>query len=74
MKVVYANGKEGNLPENQGRNLTIKGRFSKEDWEDLKLEMEILGIIKFEDPFLKFLGADLTSIEYVENQIVSHSN
>ena len=72
MKVVYSNGKKGKLKDSEAQNLYVIGRRTKEDWEDLKLTMESLGIIKFEDPFLGPLGGDMIAIEYVVNQIGAH--
>lgn len=72
MKVIYSDGTKGELSEENSKNLYIQNRFTLEDWQTLKNEMDKLGIIKFEDPFLSKLGADLVSIEYVKNQIAAH--
>ena len=72
MKVVYSDGTEGNLSLDQCRNLYIKDRFTKKDWEALEFEMNRLNIIKFDDPFLRTFGAKMVSIEYVKEQIAIH--
>ncbi len=72
MKVVYSNGKEGTLPSEQSQNLYISNRFTKEDWEELENEMNRLDIVKFDDPFLHTLGAEMISIEYVRNHVAAH--
>lgn len=72
MKVVFSNGRKGTLPSNVSKNLYVQNRFTKEAWQELENEMIKLDIIKFADPFLSSLGADLISIEYVRNQIAAH--
>lgn len=72
MKVVYSNGTEGTLSAEESKNLYIQNRFTKEAWQELESEMNCLGIIKFVDPFLSTLGADMVCIEYVRNQIAAH--
>ena len=72
MKVVYSNGKKGTLSAEQSKNLYIQNKFTKEAWEELENEMNRLDIIKFDDPFLSTLGADMVSIEYVRNQISAY--
>ena len=72
MKVVYSNGSEGTLSAKDSEKLYIQNRFTLESWQELESEMIRLDIIKFEDPFLSTLGADLVSIEYVRNQIAAH--
>lgn len=72
MKVVYANGTEGTLSAEQSKKLYIQGRFTKEAWEELESEMNRLDILKFDDPFLSTLGAEMVSIEYVRNQVAAH--
>lgn len=72
MKVVYLDGSEGTLPTQDSEKLYIKNRFTLEAWQELESEMTRLNIIKFEDPFLSTLGADLVSIEYVRNQVSVH--
>lgn len=72
MKVIYSNGTEGTLSAKDSKNLYIQHRFTKEAWEELECEMNRLDIIKFDDPFLSTLGADLVNIEYVRNQIAAH--
>lgn len=72
MKVVYSNGTEGTLSAEQSKNLYVQSRYTKEAWEDLENEMNRLDIIKFEDPFLCALGAEMVSIEYVRNQVAAH--
>ena len=72
MKVVYSNGNEGTLSAKDSEKLYIQNRFTLESWQELESEMIRLDIIKFEDPFLSTLGADLVSIEYVRNQIAAH--
>ena len=72
MKVVYSNGTEGTLTPEQSKNLYIQNRFTKEAWEELENEMNRLDIVKFDDPFLSTLGAEMVSIEYVRNQVAAH--
>ena len=72
MKVVYSNGSEGTLSAKDSEKLYIQNRFTLESWQELESEMIRLDIIKFEDPFLSTLGADLVSIEYVRNQVAAH--
>ncbi len=72
MKVVYSNGTEGTLSAEQSKKLYIQNRFTKEAWEELENEMNRLDIIKFDDPFLSTLGAEMVSIEYVRNQVAAH--
>ncbi len=72
MKVVYSNGSEGTLSAKDSEKLYLQDRFTLESWQELESEMVRLGIIKFEDPFLSTLGADLVSIEYVRNQVAAH--
>ena len=72
MKVVYSDGSEGTLSAKDSEKLYIQNRFTLESWQELESEMTRLGIIKFEDPFLRTLRADLVSIEYVRNQVAAH--
>lgn len=72
MKVVYSNGSEENLSAKASSKLYIQNRSTLESWQELENEMSRLDIIKFEDPFLSTLGAELVSIEYVRNQIAAH--
>lgn len=72
MKVVYSNGSEGTLSAKDSKKLHVYDRFTLKSWQELEKEMTRLDIIKFEDPFLSTLGADLISIEYVRNQIAAH--
>ena len=72
MKVVFSNGKEGTLSDYASANLFVEDRHTKEAWKELEEEMEKLGIIRFEDPLLRIVGAEMVSIEYVRNQIVTH--
>lgn len=72
MKVVYSNGTEGTLSAEHSKKLYIQNRFTKEAWEELENEMNRLDIIKFDDPFLSTLGAEMVSIEYVRNQVAAH--
>ncbi len=69
MKVVYANGTEGILSEEDSKNLYISNRFTKESWQELEAEMLRLSIVKFADPFLSQVGGQLVSLEYVRTQI-----
>lgn len=71
MKVIYSNGKSGNLESEKAKELYVRGRLSKESWQKLLTKMRELDIIKFEDEMLKEYGVDMVSIEYVKNQ-VSH--
>lgn len=71
MKVVYSNGKSGNLENEESKELYVRGRLSKESWQKLLASMKKLDIVKFEDEMLKEYGIDMVSIEYVKNQ-VSH--
>lgn len=72
MKVVYSNGTEGILSAEQSEKLYVQNRFTKEAWQELEDEMNRLDIIKFDDPFLSTLGAEMISIEYVRNQVAAH--
>lgn len=72
MKVVYSNGTEGTLSAKQSKNLYIQNRFTKQAWQELESEMNRLDIIKFDDPFLSTLGAEMVCIEYVRNQVAAH--
>lgn len=72
MKVVFSNGREGRLPKRMSKKLYVQNRFTKESWQELEDEMIKLDIIKFEDPFLRTLKADLICIEYVRNQIAAY--
>ena len=54
------------------KKLYVQNRFTKESWQELEDEMIKLDIIKFEDPFLRTLKADLICIEYVRNQIAAY--
>ena len=65
MKVVYSDGSEGTLSAKDSENLYVQNRFTLESWKALEHEMVQLDIIKFEDPFLSTLGADLVSIDEV---------
>lgn len=69
MKVVYADGREGELNQEDSRNLNLVKRHSREDWEELKNEMDRLGIIKYEDAFMVELGIDMISIDFIKSQI-----
>lgn len=71
MKVVYSNGKIENLEGEETKKLYVRGRLSKESWQELLYKMKELDIVKFEDEMLKEYGVDMVSIEYVKNQ-VSH--
>ncbi len=72
MKVVYSDGSKGTLSAKDSENLYVQNRSTLESWKALEHEMVQLDIIKFEDPFLSTLGADLVSIEYVRNQVSAH--
>lgn len=72
MQVVYADGTEGILSEEDSANLFIQNRFTKEAWMELESEMRKLNIVKFEDPFASKLGADLICIEYVMNHVAAY--
>lgn len=72
MKVIFSNGKEGTLFDDIATNLHIEDRHTKEAWEELEAEMKRLDVIRFEDPLLQQIGAEMVSIEYVRNQIAAH--
>ena len=72
MEVVFSNRRKGALHDNVSKNLYVQNRFTKEAWQELEDEMIKLDIIKFADPLLSTLGADLISIKYVRNQIAAH--
>ena len=66
MKVVYSTGQEGVLTEEKAAKLYIRGRHTKESWQELKAEMDRLGIIKFEDWwYTQILCGGLVPIDYV---------
>lgn len=70
MKVVYSNGQEGILNEEESAKLYTRGRHTKESWQELKDEMNRLRIIKFEDWwYTSTLGAGLIPIDYVNAMI-----
>lgn len=72
MKVIFTDGTEGTLSEEESRGLYVKGRFTLKEWQELKNQMNEQAIISFEDPFLKKFTNDLIDIEYVNNQINAH--
>ena len=72
MKVIFSNGKEGTLSADVSANLSVDGRHTKEAWKELETEMEKLNVIRFEDPLLQLVGAEMVSIEYVRNQVAAH--
>ena len=69
MKVVFTDGTEGFLAQEDSKNLYISNRFTKEAWQELEAEMLRLSIIRFADPFLSKMGGKLVSLEYVRTQI-----
>lgn len=82
MKVIFTDGTEGELSKEQSKNLYIQNRFTLEEWQALKDEMDRLNIISYEDSFLLEINERLQSlqssrdtficIKYVENQIAAH--
>ena len=72
MKVVFSNGKVGELSDEQSKGLYVAGRFTKEDWKELEQTMNRLDITQFDDPLLSGFGAGMISIHYVQNQVRAH--
>lgn len=82
MKVIFTDGIKGEISKEASKNLYIQTRFSLEEWQALKAEMDRLNIISYEDPFLVETNRRLQNlqsgcdtfvcIEYVENQIAAH--
>ena len=72
MRVVFSNGKEGNLSDEQSQGLYIAGRTTKAAWEELEQTMNDLDVTQFDDPLLSGLGTGMISINYVRNQVRAH--
>ena len=72
VKVVFLNGKKGNLSNKEAEKLYVANRFTLREWKELEEEMVRLGVSKFEDPMLKMFSADMVYIKYVRNQIKAH--
>ena len=65
MEVVYSDGTKGTLSAEQSKDLYLRNRWCKKEFEKLEEEMNRLNIIKFYDSYLK----TNVSIEYVRGQV-----